>query len=217
MYCPSCGQQLPPKALFCSRCGTKIPTPPSEELTSSVKQTPQRSAETGRTLKQDLEDIRKVGFWVALFISLPIISIPALIGKVIDPGLMGGEDALSIWQILQTTAPLTIAVAFGTACIIRGWFKDLPGRTVIGLISLIFLVPFAISAMLGVGAGIHHQELRPVGPSLEWWVVKAVNLLAGLLLLYFELYGWHNFISAFAAGIFLGWAWGAKLLPPPTR
>jgi hypothetical protein len=73
------------------------------------------------TFQEDLEDIKKAGFWVALILSLPTLTLPTIIGKAIHPGTIGASEVQTFWEVLARSAPLTAGVAISVVllCFVR--------------------------------------------------------------------------------------------------
>jgi hypothetical protein len=196
-FCTQCGTKALVGHLFCAKCGTPLSTTAS----SSVPQT----EKSRRSLKQDLSQIRKVGFWIALFITLPTLSLPALLVNLIAPGEMGVEQAQSIWNVLVLTAPLTAATLFLILAVHYEWFND--GWS-LGLFAMALLVGTTLLAdWLSIGQGI---DLQTIWQAAEY---QPFTFLEAMIASYYEIYGIWSFTSSILVGGFLSWIWIDKIMP----
>ncbi len=158
-----------------------------------------------RSLKKDLEDVRKLGFWLALFITLPTLTLPTILVNLIAPSEMGVDEAVSIWQTLTLTAPLTAAVVIIVLAIYYEWFSDgcLGTLFVAGILALTTL----LSNLLRIGTGVEIGEIwRAAG-------YHPVSFLNGLIASYYQIYGFWSFASSLLVGCFIAWIWIEKILP----
>jgi hypothetical protein len=78
-FCTQCGKKAATGDLFCAQWGKSL---------TATGNPPKTVAKLRRRLKQELAQIQGVGFWVALFVTLPTLSLPAVLVKVIAPGMM---------------------------------------------------------------------------------------------------------------------------------
>ncbi len=154
------------------------------------------------TWKQDLDDVRKVGFWVALFISLPSLAVPALIGSVLEPGKVGVEGITTIWQVIVLTAPLTAAVAIVGAVAARG---QLTGYPLVAFSTIVLGIATLLGNMLGISAGVQ--------PPWENMSDGAYAIFTKMVSNYYKAYGPWTFISSLVVGGFLAWVWSEKVRP----
>lgn len=196
-FCPQCGQKVAPDHQFCPRCGTRLTATTSPAVSASPM--PRRS------LKQDLEDVRKVGFWVAFFITLPTLTLPALLVNLIAPGDMGMDEAESIWATLTLTAPLTAAVVVVILAIHYEWFSDGWSMTLFG--AAILAGTTLLADLLSVGAGV---SLREVWQAAGYNPLSFFNVL---VVSYYQVYGFWSFASSLVVGSFLAWLWLEKIFP----
>jgi hypothetical protein len=153
--------------------------------------------------KSDFDDVRRVGFWVCLFISLPALGVPVLLGKILEPGKLGVEEALSVWSLVKITAPLTVASAIVGIAVLRNWFTSLLPLS--GFAAVMLIVATALSYNLGIGTSFDPFKTMPSGP--------LHHILIRMLGRYYELYSPWAFISSLVVGGFLAWVWVKKLSP----
>jgi hypothetical protein len=113
--CPECGKQVSDKAQSCPGCGYP--------LQSEVKKP--------ATFAEDLGKVKKVGWWLALLLSLGVLGVPTLVGKLISPGTLGGAEAQTIWTLFALTAPLTGAVGIYSAFLFNKTFRDVADHYVV--------------------------------------------------------------------------------------
>ena len=198
LFCTKCGAQASSADVFCARCGTKLST--------NVASSPQAAQpKPKRKLKEDLAQIRSAGFWVALFITLPTLSLPTLIVSLLEPGDLGIDEATSIWNILVLTAPLTVAtivmiVALHYDWFDNGWFFTLFGAGLLAATTL-------LADLLSIGGVIDVGEVwRAVG-------YQPFNFFEGMLVRYYEIYGFWSFASSLVVGGFIAWIWIEKIMP----
>lgn len=197
ILCPECKKQISSRALTCPMCGFPM---------QSAKNAP-------RTFKQDIADVGKTGFWIWLLISLPGLTVPTLIAKIMTPGNAGSTEVKAILDLLVLTMPLTLAVAFVGVGVLRKWVyltgKNPPGGGCIGALFLLIplLVTTFVSNLFGLDAGVSIRDA---------WAKSGhpiFGFLANMLLGYAKAYGLWNFISSLVVGGFLAWAWAKKILP----
>lgn len=196
-FCTQCGKKAAPADRFCAQCGANLST--------SAEDTPKKAAKPRRTLKQELAHIQAVGFWVALFVTLPTLSLPTVLVKVIAPGLMDAADAQSIWNVLVLTAPLTAAVAILILALHYDWFDN--GWIFILFAAAVLATTTLIANGLSVGGGV---DLGAVWQAVGY---QPFSFFEGLLVTYYQLYGFWSFASSIVVGCFLAWLWIEKLVP----
>jgi hypothetical protein len=201
LSCPECKQQISNQAPACPHCRYPIKTTdqPKNKLT------------------QDIEDIKTVGGWLAFFITLPTLAVPSVISTLLDnPGQFNEEAIKVLWDTFLLTAPLTCAIAL------------------IG----IWATPIAVknqeptnSTILGMGAGILFSLWLAAQISQFLLNIQGVDVVAiisgtnasslsqkifmslwNISVEYFQLYGFHKFLSSCALGVFLGWIWNSKIV-----
>jgi hypothetical protein len=156
--------------------------------------------------KSDFDHVRKVGFWVYLFVSLPTLGIPALLSKVLEPGKLGVEEAFSMWSLVKLTAPLTVATAIVGIAILRKWFV---GYSLVVFATAILIGATALSHTWGIGTAIESSKATPSG--------GIPTALTRMLRSYADLYGPWPFFSSLVVGGFLAWVWAEKLWPHLKR
>lgn len=189
--CPACKKTVESEHVFCPHCGTRIspaPTPPSPP----------------RSLKNDLDDVRKVGFWIAFFITLPTLTFPAFLVNFISPGEMGVDEAASIWQTIVLTAPLTAAVIITILAIHYEWFTN--GCLGTLFIAAVLAATTLISSAFGVGAGVDVAAIWRAD-------YHPVAFLNNMIRAYYQIYGFWSFASSLLVGSFIAWIWIAKVMP----
>lgn len=196
LFCTKCGKQAAEGDLFCAKCGAKL---------SAAENAPQVATKKRRTLKQELAQIQSVGFWVALFITLPTLSVPALLVNLIAPGAMGADEAQSIWNVLVLTAPLTAAVMIFILAIHYDWFDN--GWIFVLFAAGVLAATTWIADALSIGGGVD------VGAVWQAVGYHPVGFFEGMLVSYYQLYGFWSFASSLIVGSFLAWIWIDKVVP----
>ena len=197
LSCPECKQNISDQATACPHCGHPIRTTISKNK-----------------FTQDVEDVKTVGAWLAFFITLPTLAVPAIISTLLDnPSELNEEAIKTLWDTFLLTAPLTCAVA-----IVGVWLPVVLKRCkhpyrayqlvgIGGLFSLWLAAQISKSLLnvQGIDVVSTMQSTRSEGFQIQaslWNVV--VN--------YFHLYGAYKFVSSWAIGIFLAWIWNRKFL-----
>jgi hypothetical protein len=196
LFCTKCGKKAAEGDLFCAGCGAKLTT--AEGVSKGAP--PKR-----RTLKEELAQIQSVGFWVALFVTLPTLSLPTLLVNLIAPGTMGADEAQSIWNVLVLTAPLTAAIAILILAIHYDWFDN--GWIFVLFAAGVLAITTLIANGLSVGGGVD------VGAVWQAVGYQPFNFFEGLLVTYYQIYGFWSFASSIVVGCFLAWIWIEKLVP----
>ncbi len=151
--------------------------------------------------KQDLSQIKKVGLWVALLVSIPALGIPGILAK-----LLKLEEILALWQVIVLTAPLTAAIAVVGVVVLRPPKEDY--WAVIWLLPCLTLfLTTLLSRFLGFGLAIDPSAtfFRESGGPTKWFF----RMVAA----YYALYGFWSFASSILVGGFLAWVWAEKVLP----
>jgi hypothetical protein len=194
LFCPQCGAQTAPGALYCARCGVKLTS--GDSLTAKTQK-------TGRSLKSELAQIRSVGFWVAFFVTLPTLSLPTIIVSLLDPGAMDVDKATSIWNVLVLTAPLTAAIVVMIVAIHYDWFDN--GWIFTLFAAALLAATTFLADWLSVGMAV---DLGAV-----WQATGPMNFFEGLMVSYYQLYGFWSFASSIVVGGFIAWIWIDKIMP----
>jgi hypothetical protein len=116
MGCPECGSSLWAGS-ECEACGHGKATtvPPTNE---SLAQ-PTASPTAWDVTKKHVADLRNKAFWTAIGVTLLLAPSPAVITKVIGEPKAGLEEALTIWNVLWYTLPLTVGVAIDAGILMR--------------------------------------------------------------------------------------------------
>jgi hypothetical protein len=197
IYCTSCGQEALSTHQFCAKCGSKLggdnaakpPVPPKKR----------------NTWKEDVAQIRTVGFWIALFITLPTLALPSILLKTLVPSQMGVQEAESIWQVLVLTAPLTAAVVIVIIAIHHDWFSN-------GWIAAFFAAGVLagttlLSDLLSLGAGVNVLHV------LQASDYQPMTFLNNMVVSYYQIYGFWAFASSLLVGGFIAWIWLEKIMP----
>jgi hypothetical protein len=195
--CTQCGTKSPSSHAFCSSCGTALAT--ERHVAASIPATKQRN------LKQDVAEVRTVGFWVALVVTLPTLSVPALAEKLLDPGQLGVAEARSLWEVFSLTAPLTAAFAIFGVSLLRDWFENT--FTWILFSAGIIAATTVIANALSFGAGVSIIDVLYASR------FSPVNFVQNMVASYYAVYGFWSFMSSLVLGGFLAWIWAEKVLP----
>jgi len=156
------------------------------------------------TFKQVLADIKTGAFWVALFVSLPTLTLPAIITKLLDPGDVGAEDVAAVGEIVGVTAPLTAAVAIIAVAVIREWFDN--GWVITLFAAATLALTSAASARWGIGQAIDMGAVWENAGGISSFVTDMFGE-------YLSIYGGWPFVCSLVVGGFLGWAWAMRILP----
>ena len=204
LSCPECKKQISDQAPACLHCGY-----PSKTTVQSKSK-----------ITQDIEDIKTAGAWLAFFITLPTLAVPAVISTLLDnPGQFDEEAIKILWETFLLTAPLTCAIA-----LIGVWITPIIENiekysshtnlfmSVIGIGTLFSLwlaaqISQSLLNIQGVDVVTITSSTNASGP-LKIWMS-----LWNIFVEYFRLYGFQKFLSSCAIGIFLGWIWNSKILP----
>jgi hypothetical protein len=161
------------------------------------------------TFGEDLAQIAKVAGGVGFALSLISIGLPAILAWITE--YLG--PAVPIWKAFVATAPLTTAVAIIGVGVLRGRID--------GLWSFLFaaagtlLATAGIGHLLGMAGWIDLFDMWEEFPSNIFGFLAAVAL--AFLENYWRIYGPQMFASSLVVGLFLAWAWGAKILPHLDR
>jgi hypothetical protein len=155
-------------------------------------------------LWESLENADRLG----IIFSLPAIGLTAVLVKLIEPG--SPEEGLrSFWEVFVGTAPLSCSVALILIACLRKWYSAK------GLLTFSVLALF-VATWLGAHYG--NPALRQnVDTYLQFLKLGPIGIAAGYILLtlqqYWRLYGDWKFLCSAASGAYVGWVWGAKILP----
>jgi zinc-ribbon domain len=204
LSCPECKKQISDQAPACLHCGYPI----------------KATVQSKSKLTQDIEDVKTVGAWLAFFITLPTLAVPAVISTLLDnPGQFDEEAIKILWDTFLLTAPLTCAIA-----LIGIWITP-----IIEKYSSNDQTP-TYSATLGIGIGILFSLWLAAQISQSLLNIQGVDVVTitsntnasgplkiwmslwNIFVEYFRLYGFHKFLSSCAIGVFLGWIWNSKIL-----
>lgn len=151
--------------------------------------------EQGRPgLLKDLEKARRYGSYILLFASLPSVTLPGLVAK-----LLHLDELISLWHLSAATAPLTAAVALiGIA--------SLSGR-----IEPAWLIPIAAFSLLGsLFLGLMLGDSLPVGDIKDF---RLPEFIFAVLAAYYRHYGFWSFATTILVGGLLAWMWSRLLWP----
>ncbi|MDQ8020773.1 MAG: hypothetical protein REI94_02975 [Moraxellaceae bacterium] len=194
--CPECSGRISSLAAACPHCGYPLPKPAGKPGWSAT-----------------LGDIRRVGFWVMLFMSLPTLATPALLNKLFAGGMLDGEGMVSMGRLILLTAPLCAAVALYGIALLRGWL-DWEAGAVPHLLSV-----FGLLALGSVLNALFNPQ-APVLLSQAWQaaaehsgLTQIVAAVVFMLFGYLKAWGSWPFLSSLVVGGFLAWVWARKLLP----
>lgn len=107
-----------------------------------------KAVRLSRRVRRDLQQIHGVALLLLLLISLPALSIPALLAWLISPGISeGGIERF--WAVLVTTAPLVASIALiGVFC----WRKWMPANLYYSAL-LSALILLGLPALFGLVRG----------------------------------------------------------------
>ena len=161
------------------------------------------------TFREDLGKIATAAGSVAVILSMLSMGLPAILAWITEH--LG--PAIPIWKAFVATAPLTTAVAVIGVGVIRGRID--------GVWSFLFavagtlLVTAGIGHWLGLAGWIDLFDMWEAFPSNVFGFLVAVSFT--FLENYWRIYGPQLFASSLVVGLFLAWAWGAKILPHIDR
>jgi hypothetical protein len=201
LSCPECKQQISDQATVCIHCGY-----PSKTTVQSKSK-----------ITQDIEDIKTVGAWLAFFITLPTLAVPAVISTLLDnPGQFDEEAIKILWETFLLTAPLTCAIA-----LIGVWITPIIEKYSSPTYSVMSGIGIGALFSLWLAAQISQSLLNIQGVDIVTTIsstnasgpLKIWMSLWNIFVEYFRLYGFQKFLSSCAIGIFLGWIWNSKILP----
>ncbi len=164
----------------------------SNQITPDLKQ----DEESFPELKKAWKEVRWVGFFVFIFVSIPSMAVSTLITKLLSPGEMDAEMGQNLIEIGLKTAPLTLAVMIIIFAHLREWVES-------GWASL-FL---SIFVLVGTTLLLNKQGYEMVQTA---WAQATGNVVISfflnLMLGYLQLYFWWPFVSSLVIGSFGGWA-----------
>lgn len=204
LSCSECKQQVSDQAIACPHCGFQL----------------KPSTQPKSRFAKDIEDIKRVGYWLAFVITLPSLSVPAIVSTLLDPGEFGGETIETLSTNFFLTAPLTCAIALIGIWIVpvtRKYLSEQGTLTYPNVLGIGFGVLFS----LWIAAQASKLLLNAQGVDVvtvynetdtDISLIKILLSLWNILAEYFRFYGFHKFLSSFAIGIFLAWIWNNKIL-----
>lgn len=111
--CPKCGWSYAWDGEKCSHChfGRHLGDLPSAAASNPSAQASAVNSTMWDVTKQHVEDLRNKALWTAIGVTLLLAPSSAVITKVLGQPKAGLEEALTLWNVLWYTLPLTIAVA----------------------------------------------------------------------------------------------------------
>lgn len=198
VFCPKCGTKSPSTHAFCPSCGSALSSARHGSAPATNK----------RDVKQDVADIRRVGFWIALFVTLPTLTVPALAEKLLAPGQFGLDEARSLWEVFSLTAPLTAAFAIFGVGLARDWFTN--GYVTVVVAGAIVAATTVMANALSFGAGVSVADVLYASN------YHPIQFAQNMVVRYYEIYGFWSFMSSLVMGGFLAWIWAEKALPYMT-
>jgi hypothetical protein len=152
------------------------------------------------SLWADLVDVWEKAGKTAGIITLPALSLTAIVNKALEP-------VLSFWAIIVLTWPLVIS-AMVIALIF--WRDDGQSAAIGGMkVFAAIVVPFAIAQIAGVAPPLPYAP--DGGSSFPF------SLIEQIFGYYFSAYGLPRTISAAICGVFLAWVFQKKLIPRIRR
>lgn len=160
-------------------------------------------------LKDDLRQIAAGAGVVAFLLSVLSLGLPAVVAWITEK--LG--PAVPIWKALVATAPLTMSIALIGVGLVRGkldgFWQFLAAATIV------LVVTAGLARLVGMPGWIDLAAQLDDLPSNPAQLLAAVCFL--FLKNYWKIYGAQLFGSSVVVGIFLAWAWGAKILPHVDR
>lgn len=178
-----------------AKSSKKQVAPASENKKKTVKPDTEEPEPFGK-LKTAWKDVRWVGFFVFLFVSIPSMAVSTLITKALSPSLMSAEMGQSLVEIALKTAPLTLAVIIITFVHAREWVE-------FGWASVFV----SIAVLLGTTLLLNEQGYEMI--KVAWQNATgnvALTFLLNMVVGYLGMYFWWPFVSSLVVGIFGGWA-----------
>ncbi|OWY20181.1 hypothetical protein C7N43_22155 [Sphingobacteriales bacterium UPWRP_1] len=157
---------------------------------------PDEEQELFPELKKAWKEVRWVGFFVFLFVSIPSMAVSTLITRALSPELLSAEMGQSLLEIAFKTAPLTLAIIVITFAHAREWVD-------FGWGSVLLSIPVLVGTTLLLNVkGYEMIKLAWQNATGNVLITFLINLLLGYLQMYF----WWPFVSSLVVGIFGGWA-----------
>ncbi|OWY18944.1 hypothetical protein C7N43_26195 [Sphingobacteriales bacterium UPWRP_1] len=183
------------KIIPMAKTGRKKALPDKENSKPPVS-APAEEQELFPELKKAWKEVRWVGFFVFLFVSIPSMAVSTLITRALSPELMSAEMGQSLLDVAFKTAPLTLAVILITFAHLRDW-ADFGWGSV--LLSIAVLV--GTTLLLNVEG---YEMIKTAWQNSTGNVL--ITFLINLLLGYLQMYFWWPFVSSLVVGMFGGWA-----------
>jgi hypothetical protein len=161
------------------------------------------------TFREDLGKVATAAGSVAVILSMISMGLPAILAWITEH--LG--PAIPIWKAFVATAPLTTAVAVIGVGVIRGRIDGV--WTFLFAVAGTLLLTAGIGHWLGLAGWIDLFDMWEEFPSNIFGFLVAVSY--AFLENYWRIYGPQLFASSLVVGLFLAWAWGAKILPHLDR
>lgn len=158
--------------------------------------------EQRRSLSEDWDEVRRVGYWVAFAISLPTMGVNALILGVLQPGKLDVNGFFDIVKIFFLTAPLCASVVVLLLAVQQPWFR---GYGALFATAGIFVGGVLLGSSLGYAVAIPPE--RVLGTTAEDSApAQSIDLIMTVMVGYIATYGLWTFIQSYIVGAFLAWA-----------
>jgi hypothetical protein len=153
------------------------------------------------SLTAKVDEIRKVGFWVALLVSLGSTSLNALVLSALNPGKLDMEGAQQFWQIFWLTTPLCITVVALALIVPQPWFGGFFG---------LFVAAGVVLGGAWLGSQLAGVAGPPPAPVIDTTGVSGPQMAIGVIVNatvgYLDAYGVWLFIQSYAVGAFIAYA-----------
>ncbi|QQS31168.1 MAG: hypothetical protein IPM47_09730 [Sphingobacteriales bacterium] len=147
-------------------------------------------------LKKAWKDVRWVGFFVFLFVSIPSMAVSTLLTKLLSPTAMNAEMGQNLLEIALKTAPLTLAVIIIVFIHLRDWIEFGWGSLFLSIFVLL------VTTLLLNKQGYEMIKLAWAQSTGNVAITFLLNLLLGYLGMYF----WWPFVCSLVVGTFGAWA-----------
>jgi hypothetical protein len=161
----------------------------------------------GPSLWADIVEVWEKAGRTAGLITLPTLTVSAVLTKIMEP-------VLGFWEIIVLTWPLVISAMIIALMFWRGDLGNKSGFVGFFSIFCALFFPYAIANIAGVTGPlpILHQESH-----WPWPLNILPNTIVQIVQYYFGAYGISRTISAAICGVFLAWVFHKKLLPRIRR
>lgn len=155
---------------------------------------------------EDIKLLYKAGGNIKFLMSLPSLTIPAILEKLTETL----KTPIEIWKLFIQTFPISLSVAV----IGVGFFRD---RKHFGFFEAFVIFSLTLGATSWIG---NHLNLPGTVP-IEWWklllwpiyIILSPGTVGRLIDDYYDFYGYKMFFSSVLVGVSLAYYWGKKILP----